>query len=49
MPRHSLCWLRLLPPHRLGCIHDAGFTATDDIRDEVLPHDHLVLHREEQA
>ncbi|MFG2720369.1 Atu4866 domain-containing protein [Streptomyces sp. NPDC048416] len=27
---------------------DSGFTATGDIRDGVLHHEHLVLHREEQ-
>ncbi|MGF6941197.1 hypothetical protein BKA18_000989 [Streptomyces auratus] len=49
MPRHGLFWLRLLPPPRLDDIHDTGFAATGDIRDDVLPHEHLALHREEQA
>ncbi|MFF4359200.1 Atu4866 domain-containing protein [Streptomyces sp. NPDC001604] len=28
-------------------VDDSGFTATGDIRDGVLFHEHLVLHREE--
>ncbi|MEU4142326.1 Atu4866 domain-containing protein [Streptomyces parvulus] len=28
-------------------VDDTGFTATGDIRDGVLHHEHLVLHREE--
>lgn len=27
--------------------HDTGFTATGDVRDGVLFHEHLVLYREE--
>ncbi|MFG2864739.1 hypothetical protein [Streptomyces sioyaensis] len=49
MPRHGLFWLRLLPPPRLDGIHETGSAATGDIRDDVLPHEHAVLHREEQA
>ncbi|MFI1306377.1 hypothetical protein [Streptomyces sioyaensis] len=49
MPRHGLFWLCPQPPPRLGCIHDPGCTAAGDIRDGVLPREHLVLHREEQA
>ncbi|MGC0387495.1 hypothetical protein RKD33_007712 [Streptomyces sp. SAI-129] len=30
-------------------VDDTGFTATGDIRDGVLFHEHLVLYREEQA
>ncbi|MEV6590947.1 Atu4866 domain-containing protein [Streptomyces acidicola] len=29
-------------------VDDSGFTATGDIRDGVLHHEHLVLYREEQ-
>ncbi|MER5839140.1 Atu4866 domain-containing protein [Streptomyces prasinus] len=29
-------------------VDDTGFTATGDIRDGVLYHEHLVLHREER-
>ncbi len=29
-------------------VDDTGFTATGDIRDGVLFHEHLVLHREEK-
>lgn len=31
----------------LDHVDDSGFTATGDIRDGVLFHEHLVLHREE--
>lgn len=33
----------------LDYVDDTGFTATGDIRDGVLFHEHLVLHREDQA
>ncbi|MFJ3219631.1 Atu4866 domain-containing protein [Kitasatospora sp. NPDC086801] len=32
----------------LDYVDDSGFTATGDIRDGVLYHEHLVLHREEK-
>ncbi|MFH8588524.1 Atu4866 domain-containing protein [Streptomyces celluloflavus] len=33
----------------LDYVDDTGFTATGDIRDGVLFHEHLVLHKEERA
>ncbi|GGL69473.1 hypothetical protein GCM10010095_62970 [Streptomyces anthocyanicus] len=33
----------------LDYVDDAGFTATGDIRDGVLFHEHLVLYKEQQA
>ncbi|MYR57716.1 hypothetical protein GTY54_16250 [Streptomyces sp. SID625] len=33
----------------LDYVDDTGFTATGDIRDGVLHHEHLVLHRENRA
>ncbi|MYW01278.1 Atu4866 domain-containing protein [Streptomyces sp. SID3343] len=33
----------------LDYVDDTGFTATGDIRDGVLFHEHLVLHKEELA
>ncbi|EYT78762.1 MULTISPECIES: Atu4866 domain-containing protein [unclassified Streptomyces] len=33
----------------LDYVDDTGFTATGDIRDGVLHHEHLVLHREDRA
>lgn len=33
----------------LDYVDDTGFTATGDIRDGVLFHEHLVLHKEKQA
>ncbi|MFC4327995.1 Atu4866 domain-containing protein [Streptomyces andamanensis] len=33
----------------LDYVDDTGFTATGDIRDGVLHHEHLVLHREDPA
>ncbi|MER6014067.1 Atu4866 domain-containing protein [Streptomyces bluensis] len=33
---------------RIDDVDDSGFTATGDIRDGVLHHEHLVLYREEQ-
>ncbi|ROS75489.1 Atu4866 domain-containing protein [Cellulomonas sp. PhB143] len=35
-------------PH-IDYVDDTGFTATGDIRDGVLFHEHLVLYREDQA
>ncbi|SNT05195.1 protein Atu4866 [Actinomadura meyerae] len=35
--------------NHIDYIDDTGFTATGDIRDGVLYHEHLVLYREEQA
>jgi hypothetical protein len=32
----------------LDYVDDTGFTATGDIRDGVLYHEHLVLHRQEK-
>ncbi|MEV7194588.1 Atu4866 domain-containing protein [Streptomyces sp. NPDC093510] len=32
----------------LDYVDDTGFTATGDIRDGVLYHEHLVLHREQK-
>ncbi|WP_405606700.1 Atu4866 domain-containing protein [Streptomyces sp. NBC_00076] len=33
----------------LDYVDDIGFTATGDIRDGVLHHEHLVLHRERKS
>ncbi|MFE2376152.1 Atu4866 domain-containing protein [Streptomyces sp. NPDC059398] len=33
----------------LDYVDDTGFTATGDIRDGVLHHEHLVLYREDRA
>ncbi|WP_103352166.1 Atu4866 domain-containing protein [Amycolatopsis sp. CA-128772] len=33
--------------HHIDYVDDSGFTATGDIRDGVLYHEHLVLHRED--
>ncbi|EHM25661.1 hypothetical protein SPW_5940 [Streptomyces sp. W007] len=35
--------------NHLDYIDDTGFTATGDIRDDVLFHEHLVLYKENQA
>ena len=35
--------------NHLDCVDDTGFTATGDIRDGVLFHEHLVLYREKKA
>lgn len=35
--------------HHLDYVDDTGFTATGDIRDGVLFHEHLVLYKERQA
>ncbi|MFG2893197.1 Atu4866 domain-containing protein [Streptomyces sp. NPDC048248] len=32
----------------VDCVDDSAFHATGDVRDGVLQHEHLVLHREEQ-
>ncbi|MCO6717049.1 Atu4866 domain-containing protein, partial [Streptomyces sp. CHB19.2] len=34
--------------NHIDYVDDTGFTATGDIRDGVLYHEHLVLHREER-
>lgn len=34
--------------NHLDYVDDTGFTATGDIRDGVLYHEHLVLHQEEK-
>jgi hypothetical protein len=35
--------------NHLDYVDDLGFTATGDIRDGVLYHEHLVLYREDRA
>ncbi|MFE9636713.1 Atu4866 domain-containing protein [Streptomyces sp. NPDC006463] len=35
--------------NHIDYVDDTGFTATGDLRDGVLFHEHLVLYREEQA
>ncbi|MFD5752365.1 Atu4866 domain-containing protein [Streptomyces sp. NPDC127033] len=35
--------------NHLDYVDDTGFTATGDIRDGVLHHEHLVLHREQKS
>ncbi|MFJ6461182.1 Atu4866 domain-containing protein [Streptomyces sp. NPDC091387] len=35
--------------NHLDYVDDTAFTATGDIRDGVLFHEHLVLHKEDQA
>ncbi|MFF8786320.1 Atu4866 domain-containing protein [Streptomyces sp. NPDC015125] len=34
--------------NRLQYVDDSGFTATGEVRDGVLYHEHLVLHRKEE-
>ncbi|MEU0051281.1 Atu4866 domain-containing protein [Streptomyces sp. NPDC006309] len=47
--RHSACTGHCtVTGGHIDCVDDSGFTATGDIRDGVLHHEHLVLHREEK-